>query len=343
MKKITKIGGGRISRYFRVGETPDMATLAVPWILVCALLSTCAAQEKKRVAVLNFDYGTVQSSAAALFGSNVDVGKGISDFLTEKLVHDGKYSVIERSALDKVLAEQNFANSDRADSSTAAKIGRVLGVDAVIVGTITKFGRDDQATTVSSVALGGVANRIGLGGVQKRKSRAVVGVTARMVDTSTTEILAAVSGSGESTRSGASLLGAGGAAAGAYDMTSKNFTESVLGEAVHQAVNSVGEQLDQQAAALPTHKVEITGVVADVSSNTLILNVGSKSGVRVGDTLEVSSPLRTIKDPQTGKVIKTIISKVGTATVTEVDELSATATYNGTGSAKVGNTVKIVH
>jgi len=344
MKKITKIGGGQISRYFRLGKILHLATFAVPWILVCALLSTCAAQEKKRVAVLNFDYGTVQSSSSALFGSNVDVGKGISDFLTEKLVHDGRYSVIERSALDKVLGEQNFANSDRADSATAAKIGRVLGVDAVIVGTITKFGRDDEATTVSGAALGGVASRIGFGGVQKRKSKAVVGVTARLVDTRTAEILAAVSGAGESTRSGASLLGAGGSAVGgAYNMTSKNFSESLLGEAVHRAVNSVGEQLDQQAAALPMHKIEITGVVADVSSNTLILNVGSKSGVRVGDTPEVSRPVRTITDPQTGKVIKTIISKVGTATVTEVDELSATATYNGADSAKVGDTVKIVH
>ncbi|MGA7463311.1 MAG: hypothetical protein WBW69_23950, partial [Candidatus Korobacteraceae bacterium] len=33
---------------------------------------------KKRVAVFDFDYATVQSSSAALFGTNVDVGKGIS-------------------------------------------------------------------------------------------------------------------------------------------------------------------------------------------------------------------------------------------------------------------------
>ena len=32
---------------------------------------------KKRIAVLDFDFATVQSSSAALFGNNVDVGKGI--------------------------------------------------------------------------------------------------------------------------------------------------------------------------------------------------------------------------------------------------------------------------
>src|SRR5437588_9696263 len=114
------------------------------WTLVLLLVPICVAQ-KKRVAVLNFDYGTVQSSVAAIFGTNQDVGKGISDLLVQKLVQDGKFSVIERNALEKVLAEQNFSNSDRADAATAAKIGRILGVDAIIMGTVTQFGRDDKS------------------------------------------------------------------------------------------------------------------------------------------------------------------------------------------------------
>jgi hypothetical protein len=60
----------------------------------------------------------------------------------------------------------------------------------------------------------------------------------------------------------------------------------------------------------------------------------------VGDTLEVSRPVRTVKDPATGKVIKTIADKVGTATVIEVDAQSATATFAGAGAAKVGDSVK---
>jgi len=63
---------------------------------------------KKRVAIFDFDYATVQTSTAALFGTNVDVGKGISDLLVTDLVKDGTYSVIERKALDKILTEQNF-------------------------------------------------------------------------------------------------------------------------------------------------------------------------------------------------------------------------------------------
>ena len=314
------------------------------WVLICSMVPASMAQQKKRVAVLNFEYGTVQSSVSSIFGTNQDVGKGISDLLVQKLVQDGKYSVIERNAIDKVLGEQNFANSDRVDSSTAAKIGKILGVDAVIMGSITQFGRDDKNTSVGGGALGNYGSKFGLGGVGKHNAKAVVGITGRLVDTTTAEILAAVTGTGESTRSGTSLIGAGGgggnAAGGGYDMSSSNFANTILGEAVHQAVDSMATQLDDKAAALPTRKLEVTGLVADVTGNTLVLNVGSKDGVKVGDTLDISRPLKTVKDPSTGKVLRTITSKMGTATVTDVDAQSATANYSGSSPAKVGDAVK---
>jgi curli biogenesis system outer membrane secretion channel CsgG len=315
--------------------------------IVSLLVMTCAAQQaprKKRVAVMDFEYGTVKTAVAAVFGTDQDVGKGISDMLVQHLVQDGKYSVIERKALDKILAEQNFSNSDRADSSTAAKIGRILGVDAIIIGSITQFGRDDKNTTVGGGGLGGITGRFGVGGVQKREAKAVCNITARMVDTTTGEILAAVTGAGQSKRGGTSLVGAGGSAygagGGAFDMTSKNFAETLLGEAVGQSVTATATQLDDAAAKLPTVKADVSGLVADVSGNTLILNVGSKSGLRVGDKLEISRAARTIKDPATGKVLKTVTNKIGDATVTEVDTDSATVTFTGSAQAKVGDIAK---
>ena len=99
-------------------------------------------------------------------------------------------------------------------------------------------------------------------------------------------------------------------------------------------------QLDGKAEALPSRKVEFTGVVADVSGNTIILNIGRSSGVQVGDTVDISRPVRTVKDPTSGKVIKTITSKMGTATVTDVDADSSTANYSGSAPAKVGDAAK---
>ncbi len=47
-----------------------------------------AGPRKKRVAIFDFDYATVHSDVAALFGQDVDVGKGISDLLVTYLVKD---------------------------------------------------------------------------------------------------------------------------------------------------------------------------------------------------------------------------------------------------------------
>jgi curli biogenesis system outer membrane secretion channel CsgG len=296
---------------------------------------------KKRVAVLNFDYGTVKTVVAAIFGTDQDVGKGITDLLVQKLVQDGRYSVIERAALDKVLAEQNFSNSDRADPTSAAKIGKVLGVDAIILGSITKFGRDDKKVGGAGGGRGGWTTV--LGAVSKKDSKAEVAITARLVNTTTGEILAAVTGNGQSKRSGFAVGGGGGnyggAGAGAFDMTSSNFAETILGEAVNSAVADTATQLDSAAGNLPIVKAVYSGLVADVSGNSLIINVGTKAGVRVGDKVEISRAVRTVKDPATGKVLKTVTNRLGDATVTEVDADSATVTYNGSTPPKVGDVV----
>jgi curli biogenesis system outer membrane secretion channel CsgG len=315
----------------------------VSFLTVVALLGAGAlCAQKKRVAVLDFDYATVRSSVAAIWGTDRDVGKGIADLLVEKLVQSGTYSVIERKALDKVLAEQNFSNSDRADPNTAAKIGRILGVDAIILGSITQFGRDDKATTLGG--FGRITSRYGLGGVQRREAKAVVEVTARMISTDTAEVLGVGHGAGESTRSGTSLLGAGGsstaAGGGAYDMTSKNFAATLLGEAVHKAVAQLSQELEGNAAKLPARAVQINGLVADVSGNTVILNVGSRIGLKVGDRLQVRRKIREVRDPATGRVIRAIEDKIGEVVITEVDEVSAVGTFTGAGAPKVGDAVR---
>src|SRR5690242_17489059 len=224
---------------------------------------------------MNFDYATVHSNVLSLWGGyDQDIGKGIADLLVDKLVTDGQYSVIERKALDKILAEQNFSNSDRADPTSAAKLGKVLGVDAIIIGSITQFGRDDKKTGVGAGAFGGFGRKVGVGGFEKKESKAVVAVTARLINTETAEILASATGTGQSTRSGTALLGAGAGGGsgggGGFDMSSSNFGATILGEAVHGAVNEVGKQLDDKSASLPARVVSIDGVVADATGGTLI-------------------------------------------------------------------------
>lgn len=321
-----------------------MFRFAVATLMVLTLTGGAEAQQKKRVAVMNFDYATVSSYVAQIFGSNQDIGKGIADMLVDSLVNGGVYSVIERKELDKVLAEQNFSNSDRADPATAAKIARVLGVEAIIIGSVTQFGRDDKSTGIGGGALGGVTGRFGIGGVKKSEANAVVQITGRMIDTSTAEILASCTAKGESTRKGTSLMSAGGgggnAAGAGVDMRSSNFANTIIGEATTKAVADLGQQLSAKAGSLPTVTLSINGMVADAEPDgTVIINVGSKAGVKVGDTLNIKRHVRDITDPATGKVLRSIENPVGTVTITEVEDTSATGKFSGSGAPQVKDTV----
>ena len=304
------------------------------FLLMILFAAVSPAQEKKRVAILDFEYGTVTDSVSAIFGSNVDIGNGISDMLVEDLVKGGAYSVIERRALEKVMQEQNFSNSDRADPASAAKLGKLLGVDAIVMGSITQFGRDDKATSGGGGLFGRRLGGFGLGGVSKKESKAVVGLTARVVSIDTAEILIAASGTGESTRSGTSLIGAG---SGNFDMSGSNFANTILGEAVHAAVDSLSNDLEQNAANLPTREIKIEGLVADVADSTLILTVGTTGGVKVGDKLQIRRMVREVKNPATGAVLRRIEDTIGEVVITDADEISSVGTFSGAGAPEVGD------
>jgi curli biogenesis system outer membrane secretion channel CsgG len=298
---------------------------------------------RHRVAVLDFGYASVQSQSAAIFGTNVNIGKGISDLLVDKLTNDGNYRVIERNAISKVITEQNFSNSDRVDPSSAAKIGKILGVDAIITGDITTFGRDDKNTNLGGI-LGGHAG-FGLGKVGTSSSKAVVAVTARMIDANTGEVLASVTSRGESKRSGANFggggAGSGGGGGGGLSMGASNFGDTIIGEATLASIGDLATKLEEGQARLPAAAaVVIAGMVADVAGTDIIINVGTAAGVSVGTKLDVMHPVRQVKDPATGKVIRTVENKVGDLTITSADATSATGKFSGPAAPVVGDTVK---
>jgi curli biogenesis system outer membrane secretion channel CsgG len=310
--------------------------------------STAASQaptaRRKRVAVLDFDYATVQSNSAAIFGSNVDIGKGITDLLVTYLVKDGTYSVLERKAMDKILKEQNFSNSDRANPASAAKIGKLLGADVIIVGSITQFGNDNKNVNVGGA--GGGFGGFGIGGIKHKSSKAVVGIDARIVDIDTGEILVVGEGKGESTRESNSLTGGGsnwhGFGAGNVDFGSSDFQNTIIGEAVKLAVTQMSGELVAGAPKLVARTITVEGLVAAVDGGQIVLNVGSKSGLKVGDQMNIERVTKEIKDPATGAVIRRMTSPIGVIKITDVDAGSAVAVIVSGSGFKVGDAAKTV-
>jgi curli biogenesis system outer membrane secretion channel CsgG len=316
----------------------------IPGVVERPAAAQAASNRKPRIAVLDFDYATVMSSSAAIFGNDVDVGKGITDLLVTDLVKDGTYSIIERKALDKIMAEQNFSNSNRADPTSAAKLGKLLGVDAIIVGSITQFGNETKKTNIGGG--GGNWGGFGIGGVGHSKSNANVGITARIVNVDTGEIMGVAEGAGQSSRSSTSLLGGGGNwhgfGGGHADFGSSDFQNTIIGEAVKMAVDKLTVEVISNASRIAVRTITVDGLIAAVEDGQIVLNVGRRAGVNVGDQLEVVRVTKEIKDPDTGTVIRRLTSSIGIIKATDVDDASAVCAPVSGSNFQVGDRVKSI-
>jgi len=186
-----------------------------------------AKNTRPQIAVLDFEYGTVDN-----WWGQYDIGKGIADQLVDALVEDGSFRVIERKKLATILGEQDFAASGRADPSaqTMAKIGKVLGVKYILVGSITKFANESRGGGLS-------VKGIGLGG---KKTKSEVRITGRIIDMSTGEIMLSGKGVGESSKGGGFNFSKGGTGIGT---NSEEWRQSGIGDAQEASTTDLIKQL----------------------------------------------------------------------------------------------------
>lgn len=66
--------------------------------------------------------------------------KGLSESLITKLAGYKDLKIVERSKLDAALKELGFGQTLYADSSTAAQIGKVVGANTIVSGSLVKAG-----------------------------------------------------------------------------------------------------------------------------------------------------------------------------------------------------------
>ncbi len=318
------------------GINTDFSTVA------CQKSSSAA---KRVIAIDEFDYGTVRTSVAAIFGTQVDVGKGILALLTKRLAEEGKYRIVERKNIQKVLSEQDFGASNRVKQGTQAKIGRVQGADAILMGTITVFGQDTRKQGVNTSALGIPTPKV-FGGINvgNRKDKAIVEISYRLVDAESSEVISVGEARGESQRTGNSvgLGGFYGGRGGAVqvDMTSSNFLETVIGEATVDCVNKLSAIANSNESKIARRSADVEAKIAEIAGPKIYLAAGANEGVQNCDRFEVSRIIKEIKDPSTGEVLDLQTEKVGELLVTEVREKIAIAVFNGTAMPKVGYVAK---
>ena len=318
---------------------PEPVVAAAPPAATPPPPAAAAGPKKRSLAIFPFDYSTVRTAVAAVFKTDQDIGRGIQAMMVTRLSKDGKLTLVERSKVDTLMKEQDFSSSNRVKQGTGPKIGRIRGADAMLLGDIVAFGRDDRKV---SAAGGGIIGR-GIGGVgaMMKHDKAVVVIDFRLVDAETSEIILTGEARGESERKSKGLgalagaLGAGVAGV-QIDMTSSNFAETIIGEATMDAVTKLAAQMNDKVAGLPAKKIEVEGRVANVSGGKVMLNVGTNNGVNVGDRFEIGQIIKEIKDPATQEVLDLDTRKIGELVITEVKDRVAIGAYTG-GTAPKNN------
>jgi curli biogenesis system outer membrane secretion channel CsgG len=230
---------------------------------------------KRRVGVVDFENKTA-------YGQN-RLGTSASDILITELAKSGKFIVVERDKLDSIMKEQKLGMTGAIDANTAAKVGKILGLNAIVTGAISQFGTETEGSEYL---------------ITQSKSQVVkCTVDIRVVDAETGQILYADSGSGLGRKHTGGVLGLG---------TRAGYDESLEGEALRAAIVKFTNNIVTQVEKKPW-----SCRVADVDAQSIYLNAGNDSGLPVGKTLVAYHVGRAIKDPTTGLVIGNTEDKVG--------------------------------
>lgn len=130
--------------------------------------------QKPRIAVVEFK--------AKIRKAHRELGTAMSDILVDELIQTGKYTVLERSVIDKIRQEQNLVFSGEVDAATGAKFGKMIGAQYLVVGSVTKFEEKKKGG-----AIGGLISKKVAGGAAYYQSE--VGITIRIINSTTGEIV----------------------------------------------------------------------------------------------------------------------------------------------------------
>ena len=94
---------------------------------------SCYADFKKtKIAVLDFE----------LRGDSFktkDMGGIVAEWFTTTMVQDGRFEVVERALLRKIVEEQKLGMTGLIDESSSAQLGKILGVKTIISGSVLQF------------------------------------------------------------------------------------------------------------------------------------------------------------------------------------------------------------
>lgn len=190
------------------------------------------------------------------------LGKQVTDMVSKVLTETGRFVVLERPDIGRLNAE----------ASLTGQRTSLVGVDLLVIGSVTEFGRKVVGET-------GFLS-------QTKRQVAFAKVDLRVVDARTSQVLLAASGAGESSTETGSIAGFGSQAS--YDGT---LNDSAIRIAVTEAVSKLSGTMTDRPW---------TTSILKVDQGTIYISGGKAQGLRPGQALAVQTAGERVRSPQTG-------------------------------------------
>lgn len=229
---------------------------------------------KRKVAIARFTNETTY--AKGLFynkDTNNPVEKQAADILATKLAATEKFILIERMDLDKLMDEVKVSDMSF----------QKVGADFLIIGSVTEFGR---STTGDEKVFS-----------RTKTQKVNAGVSVRLVDVSTGQIIYSEEAKGEAETSAKQTMGLGKTA---------DYDASLDDKAISAAISKLVENIMNKCLDRPWRSYFLSA-----EDETYIISGGKSQGMAIGSTFVVNQKGKTTKNPQTGMLIELPGKKIG--------------------------------
>ena len=268
------------------------------------------AQSKSVVAI-----GQIQTAAQniscdgwdrSVYDCNADLSEGFRIMLETSIIKTGKMDVMERSQVDKVLTEQGLGEMGLTDSG--GTMGGLKGIDYMVYGTITRFGSQEKNISISTSQ--GIGRALGSrsGGLSSSKRSISMGIDLKLTDVSTGQIRLADEVSATIQEGSAFSVGGVSSSGGSADPFAD--VQRIVAAKIAEAV--------------VTTKFPFK-VIAVQSDGTLVLNYGNVF-LKSGDVLAAFSVGESFVDPDTGEVLGSEQTEIGSIQITSSETRLSRAT-----------------
>ena len=144
-----------LSDFGKISKWPHSSL--VVGLFTIFILGGCAAESVTRTSLNRglLAQENIQKVAVLPFESPMDdlqAGVHISSLMENHLIQSGLYQIVERSSVERILKDKAFLRSPEMDPSTLHQIKEKLGIDGIILGSVSQYNRANLGFTARMVS-----------------------------------------------------------------------------------------------------------------------------------------------------------------------------------------------